>query len=262
MLAVIVRCLVYVRQVMMRLLCLWLLAAYTAGDGPDPLADGVARFVAAYEEWDGAGLETAAETLSRAPESHASRYWRGVIELHRALFFLGEVPPSPHRPAITAALDRAQEALMRAIELDPKHGESRALLSTVYGLSISLVPARAMWLGPRLLHQENLARRLSPDNPRVLYLAGMNRYYGPSLLGGKNEGLKLLLAAEKLFAVEAGQPAGPVEPRWGHSTCLVYIGKTYDALGKPAEAEQYYRKALQLNSQDKLAKAELEKRKK
>ena len=42
----------------------------------------------------------------------------------------------------------------------------------------------------------------------------------------------------------------------------MYIGKTYDALGKPSEAEEYFRKALKLNPQDKLAKAELEKRKK
>jgi tetratricopeptide (TPR) repeat protein len=90
----------------------------------------------------------------------------------------------------------------------------------------------------------------------------MNRYYGPSILGGKSEGLKLLLAAEKLFEAESGKPTGPVEPRWGWSTCLVYVGKTYDALGKPTEAEEYFRKALKLNPQDKLAQSELEKRKK
>jgi tetratricopeptide (TPR) repeat protein len=127
-------------------------------------------------------------------------------------------------------------------------------------LSIGANPARALWLGKRLTDQEKLARKLSADNPRVLYLAGMNRYYGPSIMGGKNEGLKLLLAAEKLFEAEAGKPAGPVEPRWGWSTCLVYIGKTYDALGKPSEAGEYFRKALKLNPQDKLARAELEKR--
>ena len=42
----------------------------------------------------------------------------------------------------------------------------------------------------------------------------------------------------------------------------MYIGKTYDALGNPAEAEQYFRKARDVNPQDKLARTELEKRKK
>ena len=102
----------------------------------------------------------------------------------------------------------------------------------------------------------------TPDNPRVLYLDGMSRFYGPSLLGGKSQALELLLAAEKLFAAEAGKPADPVEPRWGRSTCLVYIGRTYEALGKPAEAEAYYRKALAVNPRDRLAQVELEKRKK
>ena len=70
------------------------------------------------------------------------------------------------------------------------------------------------------------------------------------------------MAAERLFAAEAAKPGGLVEPRWGRSNCLVFIGKTYDALGKPAEVEQYFRQALELNPQDKLAHAELEKRKK
>ena len=62
------------------------------------------------------------------------------------------------------------------------------MLSTVSGLSIAANPARGLWLGKRVLDQEKLARKLNPDNPRVLYLAGMNRYYGPALLGGKDRG--------------------------------------------------------------------------
>jgi tetratricopeptide (TPR) repeat protein len=174
------------------------------------------------------------------------------------LWLLGKT----NRTETAQALEATIATLQRAVRLDPQNGENRALLSTTYGLSIGLSPARGLWLGQRVLDQEKLARKFSSANPRVLYLAGMNRYYGPSLLGGKNEGLKLLLAAEKLFETEAGKPAGSVEPRWGRSTCLVYIGKTYDALGKPAEAEEYFRKALKLNPEDKLAKSELEKRKK
>jgi tetratricopeptide (TPR) repeat protein len=40
------------------------------------------------------------------------------------------------------------------------------------------------------------------------------------------------------------------------------MGKTCDALGKPTEAEAYFRQALNLNPQDKLAQSELERRKK
>lgn len=224
-------------------------------------ATGVTEFTAAYQAWDGPGFTKAAQTFASTPESGTNQYWRGVAEFHRLLWLLGEATTT-NRQETAKALEAAVATLQRAVQLDLNNGESHALLSTAYGLSIGANPARALWLGKPLTDQEKLARKLSADNPRVLYLAGMNRYYGPGLFGGKSEALKLLLGAEKLFEAEAGKPAGQVEPRWGRSTCLVYIGKTYDALGKPAEAEEYFRKALKLNPQDKLAKVELEKRKK
>lgn len=239
---------------MIRRLILVLLAApaLTAAQ----IATGVAEFTAAYQAWDGAGFAKAATTFASAPESSTNQYWRGAAEFHRLLFLMGQPDTATNRQEQARSLTGAMNALQRAVQLDSRHGESHGLLSTVYGLSIGLNSARGLWLGQRVIDQEKRARKLSPDNPRVLYLAGMNRYYGPSLMGGKKEGLKLLLAAEKRFEAEAGKPAGPVEPRWGRGTCLVYIGKTYDALGKPTEAAEYFRKALQLNQHDKLAQSE------
>jgi tetratricopeptide (TPR) repeat protein len=257
---------VYVRQEMIGKMTIFLALALAlpvwAADSTNLTLAGVTEFTAAYQAWDGARFEKAAKMFAEAGKSSTNLYWRGVAEFHRLLFLLGEPQSPANRKLIALALDGTAEALLRAVKADEGCGERRALLSTTYGLSIAANPARALWLGPRFLDQDDRSRKLGPDNPRVLYLAGMNRYHGPALLGGKNEGLKMLLEAEKLFEAEAGKPAGPLEPRWGRSTCLVYIGKTYDALGKPAEAEEYFQKALKLNSQDKLARAELEKRKK
>jgi tetratricopeptide (TPR) repeat protein len=246
-----------IRQLMILALIVPVIATGATGS----IETGVAEFTAAYQAWDGPGFAKAAATLAAGPESSTNEYWRGVAEFHRLLWLLGETPATNQKET-AKALEATITTLQRAVVLDSQHGEARALLSTAYGLSIGANPARGLWLGKRVVDQEKVARKLSPDNPRVLYLAGMNRYYGPALLGGKSEGVKLLLAAEKLFEAEAGKPGGPVEPRWGRSTCLVYIGKTYDALGKPAEAEEYFRKAQKLNPQDKLAKSELEKCKK
>jgi len=232
-----------------------------ATDIPGSTSSGIEQFTNAYEAWDGKGFAAAAATFAKAPEDATSAYWRGTAEFHSMLYFLGEPDNASNRQAAKQALECTIEALQQAIKLNPKDGESHALLGTAYGLSIADSPGRALWLGPRLMKAAELAHTLNPESPRVWYLDGMSRFYGPALLGGKSEALRQLLAAEKLFAAEAGKPPVPGEPRWGRSSCLVYIGRTYDALDKPAEALAYYRKALQVNSNDRLAKVELENRK-
>ncbi len=223
----------------------------------------VTQFTTAYAAWDGPGFQQAAASLAAEPETVTNLYWRGVAEFHWLLFLLGEPDTRPNRRLSAAALANAVAALQRAVRLDPRQGECRALLSAVYGLSIGAQPARALWLGPRLVDQEKQARRLDPTNPRVLYLAGLNRYYGPSVLGGKREALELLQAAEQQFAAETNsQPTGSLDPRWGRGACLVYIGRIQAALGEADKAEDAYRHALKLNPRNRLAQEELEKQRK
>ncbi|MCG3149807.1 MAG: hypothetical protein PCFJNLEI_03272 [Verrucomicrobiae bacterium] len=227
------------------------------------VATGIVEFTAAYQAWDADGFARAAETFGRAyakqPDSGTNLYWKGVAEFHRLLHLLGT---ATNQTAATKALNTAVATLTKAVKLDGRNAESHALLGTVYGMSIAESPVRAVWLGRRVMSEQALAVEFGPANPRVQYLLGMSHYHAPAMWGGKTEALACLLKAEKLFAAEAEQPAGPIEPRWGRSNCLAFIGKTYDALGKTDEAEQYFRKALAVNPHDKLAKAELEKRKK
>jgi hypothetical protein len=67
-----------------------------------------------------------------------------------------------------------------------------------------------------------------------------------------------LRAAEKLFESEAKRANSPLDPRWGFSSCLTFIGRTYEKLGEGANAAGYYRKALGEHPADHIAKAGLE----
>ena len=226
---------------------------------------GIAEFGAAYQAWDGQRFGAAAELFRRAttnaPGSSTNLYWLGTAHFHRLLHLLGLKGSRTNNLPIDAALESAITAFDAALKLNDRDAESHALLGTLYGLSIARSPPRALWLGPRVMKHQKKALQYGAANPRVQYLLGMNHFHAGRLGRGKAEALKCLLKAEQLYTEEATKPGGPVEPRWGRSTCLAYIGKTYDALGKPTEAEEYFLKTLKLNPQDRLAGKEMEKRK-
>ena len=254
---------------MIRTLAIWFFLAATLARADENsnrfTADGIKEFTAAYQMWDAAGFAKAAELFGQAcalaPGSGTNFYWKGVAEFHQLLQSI-DSPAGTNRTDVAKQIKKTIHTLTTAVQLNERDAESHALLATVYGISISASPARALWLGPRVLKHQKEALRLCPTNPRVQYLTGMNQYHGPGLLGGKAEALQHLLKAEQLFADEAGRPGGPLDPRWGRSTCLTFTGKTYDALGQPVKAKTYFHKALEVNPQDQLARGELDKRKK
>ena len=92
------------------------------------------------------------------------------------------------------------------------------------------------------------------QNPRVRYLLGTCQFHTAKKPAAQREALATLLSAEKLFAAEAQRAAGPLEPRWGRSSCLTFIGRTYELLGQRAEAADYFRKALAEHPADHVAK--------
>ncbi len=237
-----------------------------ADENSDPLTiAGIKEFTAAYQAWDAAGFGKAAklfdQACQQAPESGTNCYWQGVAEFHRLLHLLGRTQTPTNRSEAAKTINTTIEALTRALKLNERDAESHALLGTVYGMSIGMSPTRALWLGPRVMKHQKKALQYGPANPRVQYLLGMSHYHAAAFGGGKKEALTCLLKAEKLYAEEARKTGGPLEPRWGRGSCLAFIGKTYDALGQPVEARKYFRRALELNPQDRLAREELEKQK-
>jgi len=96
--------------------------------------------------------------------------------------------------------------------------------------------------------------RFGAENPRVRYLLSACQFHTAENPPAQLEALTSLLAAEKLFVSEARRPAGPLDPRWGHPTCLTFIGRTYELLGERIKAADYFRQALAQQPTDHLAK--------
>jgi tetratricopeptide (TPR) repeat protein len=222
---------------------------------------GVREFTAAYQAWDGTRFGVAAELFRQASTNATATvtnfYWLGAAQFHRLLQLQNPSANPTNPPAADAALEAAVDALTTAVKLDEHHAESHALLATLYGMKINGSVLRAAWYGPRVMKHQNQAIEFGATNPRVRYLLGMCRFHTAKKPAAWQETLTTLLAAEKLFEAESKVAAAPLEPRWGHDSCLTFIGRTYETLGQPPEAADYFRKALEKHPQDSLAQAGL-----
>jgi tetratricopeptide (TPR) repeat protein len=152
--------------------------------------------------------------------------------------------------AAEAAREEAIRVLESALALDPDHAESHALLGTLYGMKIKGGLVAAIRFGPRVQEHQKKALKSGATNPRVRYLLGAGQLHTAKDAAGQREALDTLLAAEKLFSHEVKRTPKPLAPRWGYSSCLAFIGKTYELMGKHDEALKYYRKALAMHPAD------------
>ncbi|MBN2382232.1 tetratricopeptide repeat protein [bacterium] len=245
----------------------FLIAVFLPGQTLAPAAEsmleqGIIELEAAYNGWDinrfetGQGFFTQARDI--APDHYLPYYWLGVSHFFMTIYYRYAWPEDQNDKK---ALDHIEAGLIVLKQAIQKHadGESYALLATLIGMKIDLKPLTAIWLGPQVMTYKDKAQQLGPNNPRACYLLGVSYYYGPGFLGGKEKGLEHLLKAEELFKYESDQPYSTpaLLPRWGRSTCLVFIARLYSQTGRLEQARSYYQKALIVNPNDLLARKEL-----
>lgn len=234
------------------------LAVQASAASNDLSSAGVVEFSAAYSAWDGSRFAAAAELFRRAttnaPANVTNFYWLGASEFHRMLQLQTAPANRTNEAAAKSMLDAAVDALTLAVKLDGRHAESHALLGTLYGMKINGSLLRGARFGPRVAKHQELALKYGASNPRVQYLLGMCQFHTAKKPAGWQAALQTLLKAEQLFEAEAKTTAAPLEPRWGHDSCLTFLGRTYELLGQRKEALDYFCKALAMHPADHLAK--------
>jgi tetratricopeptide (TPR) repeat protein len=244
------------------LLLLLLTSSVRAGEEAVKITTaGIAEFNAAYQAWDAGRFARAAglfrQAGTNAPDLVTPFYWQGAAEFHRLLCLQHRPGAETNRAAVNAALDAALDALRTAVKLDPAHAESHALLGTLYGMKIDGNLVRAVRLGPRVSKHRKQALALGAENPRVQYLLGTCLFHTAKKPAAWREALEAFVRAEELFAAESRQPPVALEPRWGRSTCLTFLGRTHEHLGDRDRAAEFYRRALEMHPADHLARTGL-----
>ena len=239
---------------------IWFVALSAGADGTaNKLARaGIEEFRAAYQTWDAARFAAAAEMFRQATTNNAANvtnfYWLGAAQFHRMLTLQLSPAGATNKTATDAAQRAALDALTSALKLDDHHAESHALLGTIYGMEIGGSLLRGLRFGPRVAKHRQKAMEFGATNPRVQYLLGVCQFHTAKRDAAWREALATLLTADKLFEAEARTSPTPLAPRWGHDSCLTFIGRSYEKLGQLDRAGEFYRKALAMHPAHHAAK--------
>jgi tetratricopeptide (TPR) repeat protein len=227
------------------------------------ILEGIQMMDQAYNHWDRKEFESAAEKFQQAiddqPDDYLGHYWKGAALFYLASYYLHAYEKDKNPGQGVATVDEGLVVLTQAIEKNPAFSESHALRGVLRGMHIQLNPWSIFTQGPGVQSDRDRALALNPDNPRVHYLTGISLWMAPEIFGGgATEALKHFLRAEELFAAESQREKSALDPVWGYSTCLSFIGDVYARQGDRKQAYRYYQKALMQNPADRRAKDGLE----
>ncbi len=140
-------------------------------------------------------------------------------------------------------LDEGIDYAEKIIDKDNKSSEAMALLATMYGIKMSFDQSSSATLGPKSNKLINEALDLSPNNPRIVMQAGINKMYTPEFFGGsKEEALKLFKKAVSIF--DTLKQTDPLLPDWGKVESMAWLGIDYENIGNTKQAVATYKNAL------------------
>jgi tetratricopeptide (TPR) repeat protein len=149
-------------------------------------------------------------------------------------------------------MEKAEAAALLLIKRQYKESQAHAYLAAIYGFKVSLSPLKAPTLGPKCLEQVELALSKDKQNPFAYLQYGNALYYRPKLFGGsKEKAMPYFLKAEQLML------ATDVKDDWNYLNVLALIGLGYLETGQPKKADQYFKKALELEPRFAWVKDEL-----
>ena len=159
-----------------------------------------------------AGFAESANRFERIANAEKSRWLPYYYASYALIVMSYDEPDGGQKDLI---LDRAQELLDKAMELEPEESELHVLQAFLYPSRIMVDPVgRGMSYIEKEFDSLEKAKKLNPDNPRIYFLEGVNKLnLPPSFGGGIEEGRKLLEAALEKF--EAYSSDNPLWPSWG-----------------------------------------------
>lgn len=122
-------------------------------------------------------------------------------------------------------LDRAQQLLDVALDMDAKESELHVLQAFLYPSRIIVDPmGRGMEYMGLIFTSLETAKALNPENPRIYFLEGVNKANLPSSMGGGPEEARPILEMA-VAKFDAFQNSDPLWPHWGEESARAELDK-------------------------------------
>jgi len=171
------------------------------------------------------------------PADARPHYWIAVSEW-RAVPLLHSKDKALAKKHCESGIAEAEAAA----KLDPASGEALAIKASLQGLSLAYQdPSVMMTLGPEMSETMRKAITLSPENPRVRLLDGIQTMHRPAFVGGgADKAMPVFEKAIALFEKEKPDSAAA----WGREDALIWAGQAAMRLEQFEAARDYYRRAL------------------
>ena len=194
----------------------------------------------AYYAGDTDSGRKALEALADTDDlTRAWALWR-VASLHRVRG-ANRQTKRRNEPIRKELLKEAESLLKTRLESQPNDADTLLVLSQVYQERITGMLSGMRW-GRRAGETLDRALELMPDDPRALYLKGVNLLMAPGPFGNKEEARRKLEEAVARFA--EGAPAGVFW--WGEPEAHAFLGLSYAREKEHDMARAAYERALTL----------------
>ncbi len=169
-------------------------------------------------------LQAVANLFERISNAEKEEFWPAYYQSYTFLQMAIKSMQADGKD-IKTYVDKAQEALDKAMERGGEHSELYALQGYVYQGRIwenSMVNGAIY--SPKSTKACEKAIELDPNNPRPYYLIGQNLFYTPSFFGGGPEVAKPMLAKAKA-KYDAFEKADDLTPEWGEEVNNYLLAK-------------------------------------
>ena len=207
----------------------------------DTLSDAVNQLQYAYLTEDTNGLLQARSVFEEIAGDPArasiSQYYVAY-----ASYRLAQLSAGGEKERLVGYIDDCIVAVNGSLDDNPGFADAIALESACHGMKASAQPLKLVVYGPMSLREMGRAKKLAPDNPRIMLLEGIGVYSRPRVFAGGIDKARAKL--EQAVGLFSDWVAGPGEPEWGYAEAQAFLGEIYYQQGMQLEARNALEQAL------------------